>query len=491
MKEAAMKKTIITFLVFVSGLAGALKLNAQNDMIIQGMRIIPQSYYSNPAFIPQCRWHIGMPGLSSFYMGGGHNGFNAKNVISVNALDSVELDIESMIGSLKKHNYVSLEMNEELLTFGFKIKDKHYINFAATERAFARISYPKDLMEFAFYGNGAMLDETLEIGNFRVTENHYREFAFGYSYVYDKTWTFGARAKILFGMSNLNTRRTDITLHTESEFFDITATSDILVNSNEIDNMTDTSEDYEFDAGRYLFLTSNMGMGFDFGATYKFDDKITFGLSVLDLGYISWKSNPMNLTSKNSDGSFTYDGVDISEFMEMGADSFMQNLADTLIDIFEVDTTYDKYKTSLNTRIHASAFYKVTEKDHISALLRMHFYDRRVHPSFSLAYMRKFGNIWHVTGTYSITNRNYANFGIGWSLKLGPMQFYILTDNIFGPLIWNRYTWLEEKEDDLGATYWETEKLTIPRNWKYMNVHFGMNFVFGCKPPKDLVPILE
>lgn len=486
-----MKKTIIAILVFVAGLSGSDILNAQNDMIIQGMRIIPQSFYSNPAFVPQCRFHFGMPGISSLYMGTGHNGFNAKNVISVNSLDSVELDIESMLNSMKKNNYVFLEANEELLSFGFKIKDKHYVNFAVTERAFARVSYPKDLMEFAFYGNGAMLDQTLDIGNFRITENHYREFAFGYSYLYDDIWTFGARAKILFGMSNINTRRTDITLHTEGEFFDITATSDILINTNEIDNMSDSTIDEKQYPGDYLTLTKNMGLGFDFGATYKLDDKITFGLSVLDLGYISWKSNPMNLVSQNPGGSFTYDGVDISEFMDQGDSAFLQDLEDSLIDIFMVDTTYEKYKTSLNTRIHASAFYKVTKNDYVSAMVRMHFYDRKVHPSFSLAYMRKFGDIWHLTGTYSIVNRNYANFGIGMSLKLGPVQLYMLTDNIFGPIIWNRYSWIEEKEDEFGVTTFEPQKLTLPRNWKYMNVHFGMNFVFGCKPKKDLVPILE
>lgn len=486
-----MKKTILIILVFVYGLTGSFILKAQNDMTIQGMRIIPQSSYSNPAFIPQCRWHIGIPALSSLYIGTGHNGFNPKNVISTNIQDSVELDVESMLNSMKNHNYLFLETNEELLSFGFKIKDKHYINFSATERAFARISYPKDLMEFIFYGNGALLDETLDVGNFRISANHYREFAFGYSYVYDDTWTFGARAKILFGMMNVNTKKTDITLNTESEFFDITATSDILVNTCEIHNMSDTSEDYEFDFGKYISNMKNMGLGFDLGATYKFNDELTFGLSVLDLGYIRWKSDPMNIKSVNAGGSFTYAGVDISEFMSQGDSAFLQNLEDTLTGIFNVDTTYDKYKTSLNTRIHASAFYKFTAKDQISALVRMHFYDRKVHPSFNLAYMHKFGDIWHVTGSYSITNRNYTNFGIGFSLKLGPAQLYVMTDNVFAPIIWNRYTWQQEKEDDFGVTYWETQKLTLPRNWKYMNFHFGMNLVFGCKPPKDLVPILE
>ena len=113
------------------------------------------------------------------------------------------------------------------MSFGFKINDKHYVSFAATERFNARVSYPKDLAEFIFYGNGALMDETLKIGNFRIKENHYREFAFGYSYKFNEIWTFGARAKILFGMSNVNTRRTNVSLRTDSEFYDITATSDI------------------------------------------------------------------------------------------------------------------------------------------------------------------------------------------------------------------------------------------------------------------------
>jgi hypothetical protein len=401
------------------------------------------------------------------------------------------LDIESMLNSMKKNNYVFLESNVDIFSFGFKIKDKHYINVAATEHAFARASYPKDLMNFAFYGNGAFLDQTLDIGNFRISENHYRELAFGYSYVYDSKWTFGARAKILFGMSNVNTRRSDITLHTEGEFFDITATSDLLINTNEIDNMSDTTLDQKKYMKDYLFLTKNKGIGMDLGASYKFDDKITFGLSILDFGFISWKSNPMNLVSKNPGGSFTFDGLDVSEILENGDSAFLQNLEDSLIDIFEVDTTYESYRTLLNTRIHASAYYKVTEKDQISALLRFHFYDRTVHPSFSLAYMRKFGNILHLTGSYSITNRNYTNFGLGMSVKFGAAQLYVLSDNILAPFIWNRYTWLEEQEDQFGSTYWETQKLTLPRNWKYLNLHFGLNLVFGCKPPKDFTPIIE
>lgn len=483
-----MKRNIYLIIAILAGFLAPTSLSAQNDMIIQGMNIIPQSYYSNPAFVPQCKIHASLPGLSSVYIDGGHNGFNANNVLSINVLDSVVIDMESLINSLGKNNYVFMDVNEEILSFGFKFKEKHYFNVSATERLFARVSYPKDLLEFAFYGNGALLDQKLDIGNFRVNASHYREYAFGYSYLFSPKWTFGARAKVLFGKANINTKKTDITFETESDFFDITVTSDILVNTNELHNMSDST--YEFDAKTYLMQSKNFGMGFDFGATYKYDDKLTFGLSVLDLGFISWKSDPMNLVSHNPGSSFTYDGVDITEFVNQ-EDSLLEqkleNTIDSIAEIFKIDTVYNKYSTTLNTKLQASAFYSVTKNDKISAMARVHFYDKGIHPAFSLGYMHKFGDIWHVTGTYSIANRNFTNFGLGFSLKLGFFQLYMLTDNVFGPIIWNRYKWTNENSDGTFSD----EQVTVPRNWKYMNFHFGINFVFGCKPPKDFVPIID
>jgi len=86
-----------------------------------------------------------------------------------------------------------------------------------------------------------------------------------------------------------------------------------------------------------------------------------------------------------------------------------------------------------------------------------------------------------------VQNHNFTNFGLGFSLKLGFFQLYMMSDNIFAPIIWNRYSWTETRD---GGEIVDN-KITVPSNWKYMNFHFGMNFVFGCKPPKDYVPIID
>ena len=486
-----MKKFLISLFYFnIFTLALFFQTKAQNDFLIQSSRIIPQSYYSNPALMPQCKIHIGFPGLSSLYAGFGHIGFNANDAISNNISDSVDINKESLLKKLAKNNYIFTSVNEELLSFGFKVKKRHYFNFSLMTHAAFRFSYSKDLMRFGLYGNGALLDENLNIGNFHANVNLYNELALGYTYKLDKSWTFGSRLKLLAGMANVNTKRSDISLQTESEFFDITATSDILINTNGLQYLTDTNNK-EIDPKEFLNF-KNLGVGLDFGAFYELNSEISLGLSVLDLGFINWKSNPMNIKSKERGSSFTFDGFTIKEFVNLAKDSSItEDIIDTLISTFNVDSTYNSYNTFLNTQINASAYYKITKRDQLLYVIRAKFYDGGIHPSFHLSYLRKFGNIWHVMAAYSIENRNFTNLGVGSSLKLGPVQFYLLTDNVLGPIIWNKYTWTTKSKDEFGNQVTKQEKITVPRNWKNMNFHFGINLLFGCKPKKYNPPLMR
>jgi hypothetical protein len=200
----------------------------------------------------------------------------------------------------------------------------------------------------------------------------------------------------------------------------------------------------------------------------------------------------MNIKSKEKGSSFTFDGFTIKEFVNIMKDSSItKNLGDTLISIFNIDSSYNSYKSFLNTQINGSAYYKITKKDQLLYVIRAKFYDGGIHPSFHLSYLRKFGHIWHVMMSYSIENRNFTNLGLGSSLKLGPVQLYLLTDNVLGPVIWNKYTWTTKSKDEFGNQTIKEEKITVPSNWKNMNLHFGINLLFGCKPKKYNPPLLQ
>jgi hypothetical protein len=476
MEGTTMKKIIVAFwIIFALG-----KISfAQNDLILHGLNIIPQSTYLNPSFVPQCKVHVGFPTFSSFYLDLGHNGFNASDVLT-KAGDSVYLDMDALLHRLKKNNLLFFDVVYEPFSFGFKVKDKHYFNFYVAEKLGARVYYPRDLIEFLYKGNGALLNEKMEIARFSFNFNHYREYAFGYTYLWKSNLYLGGRMKLLFGKSNLHTKELNASLTTESDFFDITAEANLDVRTSGLLTYNDSNQ---FNVRDYFMNKKNFGMGLDLGATYKYNDKLTFAAGIVDLGYIRWKTNIQNFTTHNQNATFTFTGFDFSEFASkllshdsVKTDSLVRALKDSIINIFKIDSNYNAYTTMLNTKIHLSGFYQLTNHDKVSAILRFWFYDKRIHPAISISYLRRLGNIVNISASYSITNSNYANLGVGLSFKPGFWQIYILTDNILAPFIWNKYVTANSS-------------ITLPRNWKYMNVHMGMNLLFGCRPPKDYIPI--
>lgn len=478
MEDAVMKK-ILAFSVILLAISN---IKAQNDLIIHGLNIIPQSTYINPSFVPQCKIHVGFPALSSFYLDLGHNGFNAHHVLSKTQQDSVIINMNSLLDKLKQNNILFTDFNLELFSFGFKIKQKHYFNFYMAEKLGFRLYYPRDLIEFVYKGNGALLNQQMHIGRFSFNLWHYREYALGYTYLWQNNIYLGGRLKLLYGKANFHTQELDVSLTTASPFFDITAQADIDLRTSGLLGYDSTNE---FNPAKYIMNKKNFGMGLDLGATYKYNDKFTFAASVVDFGYIRWKDNTTNLVSHNPNATFTFSGIDISDFVgdrdstdTINMEDKLNAIVDSIVDIFKIDTNYNAYTTMLNTKIHLSGFYQLTKNDKISAILRIWFYDKRFHPALSISYLRRLGNIFNISASYSITNSNYANIGLGFSLKPGFWQIYLLTDNILAPFIWNKYIF------NNGNT-----SLTLPRDWKYMNFHFGMNLVFGCKPPKDYIPI--
>ncbi len=72
------------------------------DLTIHTMHQIPQSQYSNPAYVPHSKFYIGSPVWSSFYFGFSQNALTAENIISYHVDDSLYVDVDKFIGSLHK-----------------------------------------------------------------------------------------------------------------------------------------------------------------------------------------------------------------------------------------------------------------------------------------------------------------------------------------------------------------------------------------------------
>jgi hypothetical protein len=113
-------------------------------------------------------------------------------------------------------------------------------------------------------------------------------------------------------------------------------------------------------------------------------------------------------------------------------------------------------------------------KDHFGFLWRCDVFKKNLLPSVSLNYTREFGKAFSLMAGYTIATNSYTNFALGFAVNAGPLQLYLLTDNILGIVQLN--------------------------NTRYTNTHFGINLVFGRSqwynkqsvPPKDAdVPVNE
>jgi hypothetical protein len=467
-----MKITILQYFTIILFCFVSLTTFAQDDLTIYSLNSVPQQYYDNPGRMPQTKYHIGcmpflfIPILSSNYTSFSNSGFKWDNLIRYDKqVDSLKLDYENTIKKLSKKNYLAFNQQIEWLSFGFKIKHTQYINFSFTEKFNFRFTYPKDLFSLAGFGNSQFIGSEANFDGIGIDMTHYREFALGYSNQIDNKWTIGGRIKLLFGLSNVWTKTSEATIAVDEDYYDLTANSNIIIHTSAPEKIYDTTGNNPMkasDVKDYLLNFSNPGFGIDVGANYKIDDKWSVAASILDFGYIFWKTGTRKFSSL--DKNFVFSGLDIQPLIpndSMTIEDIINNLGDSIGRIFKMEEEKKSYANPLNPKIYISGTYNISKKDRAVVVFRAEIYENTIHPAFSLAYNRNFGNILDVSLSYSYMNRDFLNVGFGSSVRFGPFQIFLATDNLLAAI--------------------------IPYRTKNMNVHFGCNYVFYYKPSYPLM----
>ncbi len=482
-------KSIIT-LVFIA--FTGLVFGQNNTLYF--MNSIPQATNINPSVQHQCKMDISgaivpiagqflLPvtinaGINSFaYKDFIYSGTGIKSDSLITAFD-VQGDADKFLNKLKPTNYISTDFNLSLLHAGYKYKD-YYITFDLNERFEARASFPKDILVLGWEGNGkSFLGNEADLSNFGMSATYFREYAFGVTKELNDKWTVGGKAKMLFGKMNVSTKKSDLTFNTNDNDFAYTIATDMEFNmsnpfmrvdefqyDNEGDSMAVSTTDLDPDAKSVLMNNNNFGLGVDLGATYKVNDKYSLFASVIDLGYINWKDNTSTFTNK---GEFKFDGWDIVPSLQGNDVQYIENgdtlsatehntdqFVDSLTNIFDIAQNSEAYKTKLTPKIYIGGTYTINEKINVGALVRTDIYKSKLHPSVTLSANTQFTKWFAATVTYSWINNSFANVGFGYMLKAGPVQFYMVTDNVLGAI--------------------------LPETARVANFRMGVNLIFGCK----------
>ncbi len=444
-----MKKS---FLFLVSFLMVWHTGSAQQDLSLYRTGAIPQVTYVNPSFVPDSKVNVGLPGISSNYFSLSNSGFHYSHAVEQRPDDSLELNMDGLIDKLADLNYLSTATRFDLLHVGIKVK-KNYFTFNVTQRMDARFMYPKDMIKLVWEGNGGdFLGERASLDGLGVDYSLYNEFGLGYSREINDKLTVGGRFKYLEGIQNIWTEESELGLTTDEEDFAWTVDGSMSLRSSGV--FDTTSEGF---TSNDLIGTGNSGFSVDIGGQYELTDKINISASVLDLGYIKWTKDLQGYV--NEEVEFRYEGVDINElYGEGGAgDTSSQDATELLMDsldaTFEVEESNEAYKTPLSPQIYLGGSYELTKSGTVGALLYGRIVRGKLRSGLSLSYNHKIGRWLSVTGDYSIYHRNWINIGGGFAINGGPVQFYVMSDNLLGAI--------------------------IPHKTRNLHLRFGINLTFG------------
>lgn len=422
---------------------------AQQDLSMFNLNEIPQSTYSNPSNQFNGKFHLGIPALSSYYFSLSNSGFAYSDFIRKSG-DSLLADFDNMIKSIEDDNYLSFYSKVDLLSIGFSINSKTQLMFNVSDNAYFRLSYPKDLIRFIYEGNAAFEDNTANLEGVGLSLNRYREYSAGLSYQLNEKLRIGGRLKYLQGMNNIYNERSDITIATDPETYEITANANLSIKTAGINDDLDDLTKSQFIPGK-----GNRGLGFDLGANYQLNEKISLNASIIDLGYITWKDNTKSYSNK---GEFKYSGIELDAFAgNEGARSDGETSFDRVLDSLEeamnIDTSTSSYSAPLTSRIYIGGNYQINERSHAGALIQAEIFQGNILPSFTLLYNRKMTKWIGLGASYTMINRTYNNLGLAINFNPGPIQFYVVSDNLLGAF--------------------------QPQHTRHLQIRFGINLIFG------------
>lgn len=436
---------------------------AQTDLTLYNMNWTPQSMYQNPAKTPETNINIGLPIISSIYAQGINSGFAWKNLFELDG-DSLNLNVDNMLDKLAQRNYAIGNFNTDYLSVGFR-SGQGYFSFNFTEKVSARFTYPKDFFTLAWKGNGAFLGQTADFNGLGVDASGYREIGLGYTrdIFDDGKLKIGGKLKYLNGTWNVNTKRSDVSLATDADFFYLTANSDFLINASGFNSTfagQDTSAGSEFAPTNYIF-GKNHGLGLDVGFDWEvIDSTLRISASLVDLGFIRWKNDPMNVST--TEATFTFEGLDVTDFPSFDSidgpyfDSLGNALLDSLTGIFSPDTTYDAYTAPTIPRFYVGANYLINDKMDAGLLFSGEVYKGKFRPTVTASYNLRVGRVLQLSPTWSFQNRSLLSPGFGFSVNAGPVQLYAVTDNLLAPF--------------------------APQSVRTGHLHAGINLTMGRKP---------
>ncbi len=454
---------------------------AKAQKTMQYMYQLPQVNNINPAMQPECNGFFTLPGLSGANIAFG-SPLSYDNIFKKHPeySDSILFDFDKIESKMKDISKLDLNLNMDIISFGFRT-GYNYLSFNLSTKVASQFTIPKDFIKLR-HGNADFAGENnpLNLSDMNLDMVGYHEIGIGISHIFAEnsalnSLIIGGGLKFLSGYLNINTEKSDIKLYTNENTYELRIEHDIdLKMSGPIEikekkndkgektvDKIEKKDNIEDNYVEYFGLTGNYGFAADLGAVYKLNDRMSFNISVLDIGFINWKNN---VSSVKTTGSFKFNGIDISEDIKLNENDnenrdILKEVKDSIIDEMELKKYEENYMKWLPLKIYAGGAYKLNKNIELGALASFQYYNKNLTPAFTFSANLTPYNWFSTVVSYSIMNGTYNNLGFGLSLRGGPFQFYFVSDHLSSTI--------------------------FPKKTRNISARFGINFVFGFKKKQD------
>lgn len=427
-----MKKNyiIIVILFFI----GIQTIKAQRNDALYFATNTPQSSFYNPAKQSDLNMYMSLPIISNFGIDFHTSGFCWKDMVNKNPQypDSLRLDIDGFSKKLNDNNYFDVSFNTDILGFGFRFKEKNYLSFSIMMNVDARLNFSKGLFDLMVYGTDYPQHSIQVFDGKLMDATGYIAPTIAYSRVIDSNLTVGARLKFYNGIYNVHTNNSDVTMHFNDD--NITATSDIDIRTSnafmetKINSVTDedsitTSDDMSNMVSNML---KNKGLGIDVGATYKIRPDMEISASIVDLGFIKWKSHAQNIKSKHPGREVNFSGVNTNyDSISNDINNYLDDMADSIKHSFDLESKdMNSYTTLMPTKIYLGYSWNFSGVNYLQALYKGRFIGGTYENSLMVAYACKLKYFYTSVGNTIASKFFNPNFmvsfsGFGINLYLG------------------------------------------------------------------------
>lgn len=439
-----MRKVVFLFCLIV-----VTNLTAQNKQLLYNFTDIPQSLMTNPGADVKYKWYAGVPFLSGISMNVGSSGFSAYDLFANDGVD-FNTKLRSVLSKTTHNDVLSLNQQLELFSGGFRIgteDNRSYLSFGLYQE-FDFLSYvPQDIATLAIDGNKNYMGKRFNLADLSAKADLLSVFHIGIHKKIQDNLIVGARAKIyssIFNASSISNAGYIYTNTSTDSYYEQIVYSNLQLNTsgfaqyNDANNTSNAGSDVK----KGLLLGGNLGLGLDLGLTYYPQSNVQFTASVIDLGYIS---HSKEVESYNYKGFYNYKGLVPNFSNGNAAQANYQDFKNAIV----LDTLHTKYTTWRPTKFNTSAQYSFEEERVVDGSCNCEgtdpsiFYKSTVgaqlfamttpkSPLYALTafYKRNFSRSFQMKATYTADSFSFTNLGLGMSTKVGPVNFYVLADNL-------------------------------------------------------------